>query len=440
MVSSGLFIKNEKDIQISRIQSIDYNESFIYRIFKLVKLDIRTPGGGLSLDAISKRQALELSDYLHHLKDRLILNERSADSEKEDRDHSEILSESIDRPFSSEKVDRFSLQESETVRVYTMSVRDIIKMNLMGGTFLKGIAVVIGGMELLLEILSADAAYSGFAALLESGWSSVVFFALAIFILIYLAVIVLSVFLNFEYKVERTNDHVTIERGLFSIKSQTISRKNIQSLKKEQNWLQKIFGYASFSVGITSDSQDERSDENLSDLKIGNVVVLPLIKERELNAIIGEMLPDYQLSPAENVVPLRSWRRFVQFPILFCLLLSIAFSFVWPPSWTIGILLSAFLLLYGYYQYKKMGYALSQDEITLEVPGWFTKRTVYLRKERLLNLCVKQNLFLKHSKLGKISVFYAQGPAFHSMELPFLEEDDCARIYDWFVQEEGGAV
>ena len=37
-------IQKEKDVQISRIQSIDYSENLVHRIFNVTKLEIKTPG------------------------------------------------------------------------------------------------------------------------------------------------------------------------------------------------------------------------------------------------------------------------------------------------------------------------------------------------------------------------------------------------------------
>ena len=44
---NGIFTRNEKELDIKRIQSIDFNEPFFHRIFGAVQLDVLTPGDGI---------------------------------------------------------------------------------------------------------------------------------------------------------------------------------------------------------------------------------------------------------------------------------------------------------------------------------------------------------------------------------------------------------
>lgn len=424
VVKSGLFIQKEKDVQISRIQSIDYSENLIHRIFNVTKLEIKTPGKGLSLDALAKKDALRLASQLHYLKE----TGYASDSPSLE----EVKEKMID-PHSG-----FSLQEAGvTKELYSMSILDILRMNLMGSSVLKGLIVLVGAINVFGDLIP-DTIFSQAGTIVsQTAIISFVVITVLLFIILYIVGSVISVIRNFEYKVELTKNYLTIEKGLLEVKSQTIALGNIQSAWEEQNWLQKLFGYTTFSVGITSDEDpDKKNDTNEASEK-GKVILLPLVKKDQLEALRAKIIPQFDCQPAQSVVPIRSWRRFVQFPLLFWIIAAALTSyFLWPFAWTIGVLCCVLTLFYGYRNYKKTGYALSEEEVTFQLPKAFSTETVYLRKNRILNLTVKQNPFLKRSRLGKVEVFSALGDSSQSKILSFIEEADCERLFDWFLLTE----
>src|SRR5699024_6456206 len=67
----GVISNREKELDISRIQSIDFNEPIFHRIFGAVKLDIITPGEGIKIDTIKKSQAQSIQSILYNEMDQL---------------------------------------------------------------------------------------------------------------------------------------------------------------------------------------------------------------------------------------------------------------------------------------------------------------------------------------------------------------------------------
>ena len=424
VVKSGLFIQKEKDVQISRIQSIDYSENLIHRVFNVTKIEIKTPGKGIALDALSKENALKLANQLHYLKE----TQREGFSQNAEG-------------MSGKQIDRhkgFSLQEEGVTKtVYAMRLVDILKMNLMGGSILKGLIVLVGAVNVFEELIS-DALFDQAGTIISqtSVVSQLIIVGL-LFIILYVVGSVISVIKNFDYKVELTKNHLTIEKGLLEVKSQTVALANIQSVWEEQNWLQKLLGYTTFSVGITSDEEATKKDDTGENNEKGKIILLPLIKKKQLASLRAEIVPHFNFLPTQQVVPIRSLRRFVQWPLLFWISLTLLASyFLWPLAWTIGAAGSLVILLYGYRSYKKTGYALSKEEVTFQLPKLISTETIYLRKDRILNLTVKQNPFLKRSRLGKVEVFSALGDSAQNKKVSFIEEADCERLFDWFLVNE----
>lgn len=215
VVKSGLFIQKEKDVQISRIQSIDYSENLIHRVFNVTKIEIKTPGKGIALDALSKENALKLANQLHYLKE----TQREGFSQSAE----EMSGNQIDLQKG------FSLQEAGVTKaVYAMSLFDILKMNLMGGSVLKGLIVLVGAVNVFEELIS-DALFDQAGTIISqtSVLSQLIIVGL-LFIILYVVGSVISIIKNFDYKVELTKNHLTIEKGLLEVKSQTVALANIQ--------------------------------------------------------------------------------------------------------------------------------------------------------------------------------------------------------------------
>ncbi|WP_250130220.1 PH domain-containing protein [Jeotgalicoccus sp. WY2] len=62
---NGIFTRNEKELDIKRIQSIDFNQPFFHRIFGAVQLDILTPGDGIKIDTIKKSQGEDIQKVIY---------------------------------------------------------------------------------------------------------------------------------------------------------------------------------------------------------------------------------------------------------------------------------------------------------------------------------------------------------------------------------------
>ncbi|SFK42708.1 putative membrane protein [Marinilactibacillus piezotolerans] len=422
VLQTGLFIQKEKDIQISRIQSIDTSEDIVHRLLKVTKITVNTPGQGLILDALSVSQYKALSDYLNQLK--ISLNKRTEDEFPEDKlavdDNSEVIrSEAEDAP-------------AETT-LLQLSVGEIVKMTILNGAIFRGFFIFLIGFNFLTD-LPLDDLFTEVGSVFIS--ASIIILLASIFIgmiLIYTIGIIASIIKNYGYKVTLSGEHLNIKKGLLETQSQTVPLKNVQTLEEKQNWLMKFFGYTTFSLGLTSDSS-QKNNENKTEIKEdGQVVLFPIVKSEKLNPLVKQCFPEFVLSPVENVVPVRSIRRFIQFPVLFWLIIAAAISIMfWVYAWIAGLILILFYGFYGYRSYKLTGYHLCENEITVQTPTLFALTKTYVPKNRILNLQVKQNLFLKRANLMKTNFSTAHGIASKEFKLKYIEEKDAFKIFEWF--------
>lgn len=420
---TGLFVRKEKDIQISRIQSIDTNEDIIHRLLKVTKVSITTPGKGLILDALSTTQYHELSDYLNQLKDSF--NHASTNEYQEDMSFSNLDQESM-HPSS----------EVEESMIFQLSISDIVKMTVFSSSFIRSFFIFIVGFNFIFD-LPFDALFNQVDSVINN--ASLIILTVMVLIgviCVYILGILFSIIQNYKYRVSLANDQLTIRKGLLETKSQTVPLKNVQTLEEKQNWLMKLFGYTSFALSLTSDSLEEDNQKDSEEKEDGVVLLFPIVETERLTDLVQQCFPDYTLSPVEKVVPVRSIRRLIQFPIAFWVITAALINFFfWDYAWIIGLLLSLLSSLYGYFSYKLAGYHLSENEITIQTATLFSLTKTYIPRYRILNFSMRQNLFLKRAQLAKIEIHTAHGMLSKESKLKFIEEKDALAIFEWFKNE-----
>ena len=71
ILTTGIFNKERKELDISRIQSVDTSQSMINQIVGGVQLQIKTPSDGIELSTISKSQSIELEHTIKNIQTQL---------------------------------------------------------------------------------------------------------------------------------------------------------------------------------------------------------------------------------------------------------------------------------------------------------------------------------------------------------------------------------
>lgn len=426
VLQTGLFVIKEKDIQISRIQSIDTSEDIVHRLLKVTKVTVNTPGQGLSLDALSVSQYKALSDYLNQLK--TALNKKDVDSLPED----ELSAENTEFTQTSQE------NIPEETGLFQLSIGEIVKMTILNGAIFRGFFIFLIGFNFITD-LPLDDFFTEVESVFISASIIILFASILVgMILLYTIGIIASIIKNYGYKVTLTEEYLNIKKGLLETQSQTIPLKNIQTIEEKRNWIMNFFGYTIFSLGLTSDSSQKDNDNKTEVKEDGQVILFPIIKSKQLKPLVKQCFPDYVLAPVETVVPTRSIRRFIQFPVLFWLIVATAASMLlWTYAWIIGLFIIVFYGFFGYRSYKLTGYHLSDSEVSIQTPTLFALRKTYVPKNRILNLEVKQNPFLKKANLAKASFNTAHGMTSKTFKLRFIEEKDAFIIFEWF--KNGGA-
>ncbi|KKK35192.1 hypothetical protein WN59_06100 [Salinicoccus sediminis] len=404
----GVISNREKELDISRIQSIDFNEPIFHRIFGAVKLDIITPGEGIKIDTIKKSQAQSIQSILYNEMDQL-------DSAVEIGAYSRWPRE--EAPGES--------QSEQFVTLYRMTGKALILMSMTSGALGAFLAIVFGFINLIGANFLIERYFEVFEGLVQN-----IFLALGIAVLIFITagyimgILILSI-KYYNYTLKMKSDDLVVEYGLLEKKHRSVNVTRVQNIIIKDSLIRRMIGYYSLSVTITSDSLDSEEID-------GKVELLPFIRKKRLYEIIDEIFPNYHVELPERTVPFRGYRRYFQVMLSIIVIITGIVQYFWfGYAWIIGLAVAAVFIVSGIYSARNTGYKIHEDEINMMATGFFSRSHFVIKHEKVIQAERVVNPFLRRADLGVITLVTAAGMMGSSASLKFIDKEDIEKIWNW---------
>lgn len=414
---NGIFTRNEKELDIKRIQSIDFNQPFFHRIFGAVQLDILTPGDGIKIDTIKKSQGEDIQKVIY---------ETQQDIESEETGVNIGDASVWPKEQNTEIAPKTAVREFATLK--KMNFKELILMAMTSGglgvfaAIFFGVLNVVGG-EILIENY-----FEYVSGIVRSLIFSIVIASMVFVIIGYVIGTVIIMVRNYDYTLKQSGDDLTVEYGLFSKKNKSVNINRVQNVIISDSILRRLIGYYALSVSITSDSLE-------SDAIDGKVQLLPFIKKKELYSILGDIFPNYHLDLPKRIVPFRAIRRYFQLTLLFFIIgISVMAYFFHGETFMLYFYIGAAVILLlliasGIYSARNVGYAIYKDEINMMTASFFTRRHYAIKRDKIIDTTYRRNPFLHRADLGHIEVSTPGGIASSSAEIKFIEKHDIETIW-----------
>lgn len=423
IVKDGILTRREKELDVGRIQSIDFNEPIFHRIFGAVKLEITTPGEGIVIDTIKKSQARQLQDILYREKEK-INNEEIEDGREEAE--VENLSESSE---TTGDMSETSEGKSTFTDLYKMPVKALLLMSMTSGALGSFLAIVFA----FLNLVGATFLIETYLEYFENAFQSLaigITIAILLFIIVgYIIGIIILMIKYYNYTLKSQGTDLAVEYGLLEKKHKSVNINRVQNIMIKDSLLRRMIGYYSLAVTITS---EDFSKDNAN----GSVTLLPFVKKKELYEIIHEIFPNYHVELPESVVPLRGYRRYFQIMTAILIIITgVVQYFWWSYAWIIGLLLIMIIVLSGVYSARNSGYRIKKDEINMMTASFFTRSHFIIKHEKIIGAKIDENPLLIRAKLANISVTTAAGAAGSSATIHYIDREDIDTIWKWV---EGG--
>lgn len=406
ILKSGVLSTHVKELYISRIQSIELTKNIVNQIFGGVIVEIKTPGDGIKLDTISKRSAEALTHYLEGQK-------HSIEIETEDAE----------------------LEQSDSLfnTVYHLKTQDILLMSITSGAMGTVLAVIFGLYSQIDELFDLSFIFRPIEEMFTNGWLVFTVIAIAAIIISYVIGIFVTALKYFNYQLMFDGQRLKIKYGLFEVKEKMLVVDQIQAVSEEKSWIRHLLSYTSFKVITTSDADFDDEDSNI----LGEVEVLPFIRQQEGLVVMKQLIPGYDYSDVNYVIPKRSLRRYFQWPALIAVMITAVVQHYWfDRMWIVGIVILALLFLASWLRYRYSGYNITAEQLTIKTAGLWSSETTMVKEDKVIEVAVVDHFFTKRARLANVSVKTAAGILSSETKLNLVEAQDAEKIYRWLMEKE----
>lgn len=396
----GVFRKRETDIPYERIQTIKQRQWFFFKPFDVIQLLIETAGGeSAQAEASMPAVNIEVWEWIEKYREG-------------EHPESEFQSSSLDRDKTSDSAD-YKVTNSQIV-LFALTDLSIIATL---------IAVIIFASEFIPENW-ITAATTMANSLWRAGWLaslSIVFISLIVGMLLSL----LRTFIQYyNFQVNRTNQTLTIESGLFERKIQKIPLEKIQGIKIRQQPIRKLLGISTVEL-LLAGAQEAEGESGI----VKNLYVLPIISDQQLYETLAELLPEWHFTrPEINFVSRKKLWYFWRWKLLF---LPIAAGLVFVHYWlTIAALAVMFvLLLNSWLAEQHQGYHIqTAHRVCIQNIEWFTKIQTFVERQKIQSFSEKTTRWLYPKQIGHINMFIKTGDDLEMIGLDFINYNDIQKL------------
>ncbi|WP_342387664.1 PH domain-containing protein [Salinicoccus bachuensis] len=405
----GVITNHEKELDIGRIQSIDFSEPIFHRLFGAVKLEVITPGEGIKIDTMKKSQAESLQDILY--------------------DEKSYLEETVEIGAYSEwpraEAEADSRKDAGFDTLYRMDGKSLLLMSMTSGALGTFLALVFGFLNLIGANFLIERYFEYFEGAIRN-LALAMGLAIGFFIIVGYAIGILILTVKYYgYTLKMKHDDLVVEYGLLEKKHQSVNINRVQNIIIKDSIIRRMIGYYSLSVTITSDSLDSEDID-------GTVELLPFIKKDRLYGIVDHIFPNYHVEVPKRKVPFRGYRRYFQVVTFLVLVITSVVQYFWfDYAWIAGTVLIVVFVASGIYSAYNSGYAIRDDEINLMTAGFFKRSHYVIKHEKLIEAEWVFNPFLHRAKLGIITLVTAAGMLGSRATIKFIDRKDIERIWQW---------
>ncbi|MBT2571732.1 PH domain-containing protein [Planococcus sp. ISL-110] len=406
-IEYGLFVKKKRYIPFDRIQSLNYTEGIFHRPLGLVKVKVETGGSGkvgqaeAELTAISREDADRIENEMEKAKYKL-------------------PEEAVTEMGPVERAETPAKKEARVL--YRMSMKELLILATTSG----GIGVVISAVALFLsqfsELIPYDAIYEEVMLFLRFGALIVILTIFFVLLIAWIISVIMTIVANYQFTIQRDEDHIYITRGLLEKKKVSIPLKRVQGIKVSQNPLREILGYATVVVESAGGSIGDKDEK---------IRLFPLVKKDRMIPILADLFPELEWAPELIKAPKRSVHFFYRLDLLWLSPVFAAVGYFFYPYGLLALIFVPIVVAVGIWQHRTTGYALGEKQLTMQFRG-FSKHRFFMLKKRVQVVQVTQSYFQRRKGIASISSTIKSGMMGATATTPHMEKEDARRILSWY--------
>lgn len=404
-IKKGIFVRKKVYMAKERIQVIDVTEGLVQRVFGLVKVEVKTAGGGTESATINAMTFEEAEDLKRELRNSSRINVEGG----------ELLEES--------EVDF----EEEFLDEWKISSKELVMAAFTSGNF-GLIASILGALSGQLDAVLTDETIEYIQGLLPGlNNTTLVLTVIVVILLVSWTFSFLGVIFNYsDFSVKKTEKELLIRSGLIERKHITIPFDRIQAIRFVEGVLRQPLGCGMLYVESAGFEQNAKER---------SIVLVPFISRKKMNDFFDRFLSDFHIPELDISPPRRAFFRYLRRPsYLLLIAIPIAWYF-WDFGWLMSFLLIPATIL-GWLRYNDAGLYFDSKLIALQFRN-FNRKTAFIRRKRIQVIEESTNPFQERKDISSLSVTAASGAKGIEFSIDDLESSDVSRVRKWLLS--GGA-
>ncbi len=403
IIEKGIFNKKKISIDIDRVQTINFEQNIIHKVFDVARLKADTAGSvkeEFNLDAIDKEVGYALRDRVMKYK---------SDNAQKSNGQQDVL---------------HKLMGTETINGKEKLILEISPTELflagMVENHLKSSSVIFGFFFYIyfnMQEMGLDPNdYTGEIPIETIGFLMIIMFMMAILLASFFISMVRMVLKYYDLKLVRSGNGFRYTAGLFTKRMVSALDQKIQKVTWSDNLLKKL-------IGIFDLKFEQAGSEAINEKKS---ITIPACKVHHIETVLSDLFPNLNLSDITTDKISKHWlyRQALYRSIL--LIITLFASYYLSYKILILSLVSLIFLFHAFLKYRKAAYGYDDNYFFIKGGMYGDKHTVF-PIHKVQSIKKMQSPYMRRRDLITLTFYHASG----SSTLPYIEEDKAYKIINF---------
>lgn len=399
-VEHGVLVKKRNFIAKQRIQTVDFTEPLLHRLFGVVKVTVETAGGEkpeAMLTAVTREEA-------ERLKQELMFNRNAK---------ADVVSEE------ETKTDTKVRAEVEPDFIYQLPVKQLVIYGATSGGLGVVLSLFAAGFSQISDVLPYERIFAFFNHFVISALLILAFLVLLVAWFLGVAGVMLK---YGGFTLMKTGDKLLITRGWLERRQLTVSINRVQAVRITEGLLRQPFGLVTVQVDTAG----------YGAAKGETTVLFPLLRRNEAIRMIERVLPGFCVQADLQPLPRRAagyyMLRWVMITLVACLAI-----FLWTTDpWRYGIFLLILpAVLFGWLQYRAGGFAIHGHKTLVLRSRRIARTTSFIPRRRIQFAYLRRMPWQRLARLTSYAAVIVSGKSGAKLAVHHIEETDGQHLYDW---------
>ena len=402
-IRKGWIVKSNISIPIERIQTIDFSQNPIHKIFNVVQLDVDTAGSAskeINLNALKLEDAERLRAFLYSKKGHINTEKGTIDLE---------------------------IPRQERL-LHKLELGELIKLGLVqnhlrtAGIIIAFGFTVYGEISEIFEKATNKFIEDTYGVIEENTMYSTILSISVLFFLSIIGSIIVVVGQNFNLRFTFSGKGYKVVKGLLNKKQTSISLNKIQLLRWSANYLQRRFNMVRLSIYQAASIM----------VNAKRAISIPGLRPSDVDSITEQVFSDldfseYQLLKVHRLYIVRRMLMLTVAPLFIIIIANLDQPIRGAIITLVWLIIS---IIWSYYYYKNYTVKVFKEGVMVE-HGVLTRRGTVLEWKNIQSIGLHQSPIQKRRALNTIHLYTAAG----SLSIPFIEEDVAGNFRDYAIQK-----